>query len=149
RRDGARAPDGRVLPGRAAGAVGRDLRRVDPPLVPTVGQGSKTDYDLGGKRRMATRASRGVVRAAVLAATVLAGIASSADPARANELLDEIVGFNGQVFVLDTKVPAVVIGAIHDGDTSVKGFGERAGDGSPPPDGDTILRIGSITKAFT
>jgi D-alanyl-D-alanine-carboxypeptidase/D-alanyl-D-alanine-endopeptidase len=31
----------------------------------------------------------------------------------------------------------------------VAGFGERAGPGSPAPDGDTIMRIGSITKAFT
>jgi CubicO group peptidase (beta-lactamase class C family) len=28
-------------------------------------------------------------------------------------------------------------------------FGERAGQSSPAPDGDTILRLGSITKAFT
>ena len=53
------------------------------------------------------------------------------------------------MFILDTKVPAVVIGAIRDGQTSVRGFGERAGQGSPAPDGDTILRLGSITKAFT
>jgi D-alanyl-D-alanine-carboxypeptidase/D-alanyl-D-alanine-endopeptidase len=46
-------------------------------------------------------------------------------------------------------VPAVVIGALRDGEISVRGFGERAGPGSPAPDGDTILRIGSVTKAFT
>ena len=53
------------------------------------------------------------------------------------------------MFILDTKVPAVVIGAIRDGQTSVRGFGERADQSSAAPEGDTILRLGSITKAFT
>jgi hypothetical protein len=59
--------------------------------------------------------------------------------ARADALLDEMVGFTGQIFFIDTKVPAVVIGAVRDGDTAVAGFGERAGPGSPAPDGDTIM----------
>jgi len=69
--------------------------------------------------------------------------------ARADALLDEVVDFTGQIFFIDTKVPAVVIGAVRDGDTAVAGFGERAGPGSPAPDGDTIMCFGSITKAFT
>jgi hypothetical protein len=68
--------------------------------------------------------------------------------ARADALLDEMVGFTGQIFFIDTKVPAVVIGAVRDGDTAVAGFGERAGPGSPAPDGDTIMRIGSITQGL-
>jgi D-alanyl-D-alanine-carboxypeptidase/D-alanyl-D-alanine-endopeptidase len=32
---------------------------------------------------------------------------------------------------------------------SIRGFGEQAGKGSKSPDGDTVVRIGSITKAFT
>lgn len=46
-------------------------------------------------------------------------------------------------------MPAVVIGPVRDGEISVSGFGERAGPGSQAPNGDTIMRIGSITKAFT
>src|SRR5262245_27923052 len=103
----------------------------------------------GGKRRMATRVLRTVLRVAAMAEFLAAGAASSAAPARAAALLDEIVGLTGQIFIIDTKVPAVVIGAIRDGETSVRGFGQRAGEGSPPPDGDTVLRLGSITKAFT
>jgi serine-type D-Ala-D-Ala carboxypeptidase/endopeptidase len=98
---------------------------------------------------MATRVLLTVLRVAAITAIVTAGVASSARPVRADALLDEIVGFTGQIFIIDTKVPAVVIAAIRDGETSVRGFGERAGEGSPPPDGDTILRLGSITKAFT
>lgn len=81
----------------------------------------------------------------LLAAACISGTAS----AKADPLLDEIVEFDGQIFFLSTKVPAAVIGVIKDGETSVHGFGERAGLGSPAPDGDTVLRIGSITKVFT
>ncbi len=89
------------------------------------------------------------IRTALAAAIFGVGFAASATAARADALLDEIVGFTGQVFILDTKVPAVVIGAVRDGEMSVAGFGERAGPGSPAPDGDTVMRLGSITKAFT
>ena len=58
---------------------------------------------------MATRELRTVLRVAAMAAIVMAGVASSGGPARADALLDEIVGFTGQVFIIDTKVPAVVI----------------------------------------
>jgi D-alanyl-D-alanine-carboxypeptidase/D-alanyl-D-alanine-endopeptidase len=98
---------------------------------------------------MATGVLRVVWRGGLIATIIAGGVASSVASARADALLDEIVNFTGQVFILDTKVPAVVVGAIRDGQTSVRGFGERAGQGSPAPDGDTILRLGSITKAFT
>jgi D-alanyl-D-alanine-carboxypeptidase/D-alanyl-D-alanine-endopeptidase len=97
---------------------------------------------------MAHHGSFRMLRIAV--ATAALGIGFAASPsARADALLDEMVGFTGQIFIIDTKVPAVVIGAVRDGQMAVAGFGERAGPGSPAPDGDTILRIGSITKAFT
>src|SRR5262249_3539071 len=41
-----------------------------------------------------------------------------------------------------------VVGARGEGETRVKVWGERAGEGSPPPDGDTVLRLGSITRPF-
>ncbi|MET0301341.1 MAG: D-alanyl-D-alanine-carboxypeptidase/endopeptidase AmpH, partial [Methyloceanibacter sp.] len=64
---------------------------------------------------------------------------------RADPFLDEMVGFEGEMFLAQHKVPALVIAVVRDGEVSVKGFGERAGPGSPPPDGDTLMRIGSIT----
>ncbi len=69
--------------------------------------------------------------------------------AHADPLLDEIVEFTGAVFYLEHKVPALVIGVVRNGEISVRGFGERAGEGSKAPDGDTLMRVGSITKAFT
>ncbi|MFZ2019789.1 MAG: serine hydrolase, partial [Methyloceanibacter sp.] len=93
-----------------------------------------------------TTPAKFVLKAAIALAVVSTLWSASA---RADALLDEMVEFTGQVFILDTKVPAVVIGALRDGEIAVRGFGERAGPGSPPPAGDTILRIGSITKVFT
>jgi D-alanyl-D-alanine-carboxypeptidase/D-alanyl-D-alanine-endopeptidase len=98
---------------------------------------------------MAQSQSFKVTRVAVVAALAFAGLAASAGVVRADALLDEMVEFTAQIFFIDTKVPAVVIGAVRDGEMSVSGFGERAGPGSPVPDGDTLLRIGSVTKAFT
>ncbi|ODS01348.1 beta-lactam-binding protein [Methyloceanibacter methanicus] len=69
-------------------------------------------------------------------------------PAQADPLLEETVEFTGTVLFLQTKVPGLVIGAVRNGETAVYGFGE-ATDSGEAPDGDTVMRIGSITKAFT
>jgi D-alanyl-D-alanine-carboxypeptidase/D-alanyl-D-alanine-endopeptidase len=63
--------------------------------------------------------------------------------------LDEAVGFTGQVLALGLKVPALVMGAVRNGETSIHGFGRRAEGAEAAPEGDTLFRIGSITKAFT
>ena len=63
--------------------------------------------------------------------------------------LDEAVGFTGQVLYLALKVPALIIGVVRNGESSIQGFGRRADGGDATPDGDTLFRIGSITKAFT
>ena len=63
-------------------------------------------------------------------------------------LLEEVVEFAGTVLFLEHKVPGLVIGAVRNGETAIYGIGE-ASDGGEAPDGDTVLRIGSITKAFT
>jgi serine-type D-Ala-D-Ala carboxypeptidase/endopeptidase len=70
--------------------------------------------------------------------------------ARADDkLLEEIVEFEGGVLFLQSRVPALVIGAVRDGKTAVFGFGEASDGSGKPPDRHTMLRIGSITKAFT
>lgn len=72
------------------------------------------------------------LRGAAIAGLTIAGFAwSSFGAAQADPLLDEMVEFTGQIFFIDTKVPAVVIGAVRNGEVSVRGFGERAGPGSP------------------
>ena len=84
----------------------------------------------------------GTIVALVLASFGLTGT-TLADP-----LLDETVAFTGQILFLEHKVPALVIGAVRNGEVSIQGFGERS-KGGAAPDGDTLMRIGSITKAFT
>ena len=71
-------------------------------------------------------------------------------PAQASPaLLDESVGFAGQMLFLALKVPALVIGVGRDGQTSIQGFGRRADKPDEAPAGDTLFRIGSVTKSLT
>lgn len=92
---------------------------------------------------------RRMVRYDIIVITVFACLfLTDTRPVEADALLDEIVEFTGEVFGAEHNVPALVIAVVHKGETSVRGFGERAGKDSKPPDGGTILRIGSITKAF-
>jgi D-alanyl-D-alanine-carboxypeptidase/D-alanyl-D-alanine-endopeptidase len=71
-------------------------------------------------------------------------------PARASQaLLDEAVGFAGQVQFLSLKVPAFVLGVVRNGQTSIQGFGRRADSANEAPGADTLFRIGSVTKSFT
>lgn len=66
-----------------------------------------------------------------------------------DRLLDEAVEFTGTVLFLETKVPALVIGVVRDGEVSIAGFGKVRPDEDRAPDGTTLIRVGSITKAFT
>jgi len=68
--------------------------------------------------------------------------------ALADAVLDETVEFTGTVLYLEHKVPGLVIGAVRNGETAVFGFG-KGSDGGETPDGNTVMRIGSVTKAFT
>jgi D-alanyl-D-alanine-carboxypeptidase/D-alanyl-D-alanine-endopeptidase len=71
-------------------------------------------------------------------------------PARASQaMLDESVGFTGQILFLRIKTPALVLGVVRGGQTSVQGFGSRGDNSNEAPGADTLFRIGSITKAFT
>jgi D-alanyl-D-alanine-carboxypeptidase/D-alanyl-D-alanine-endopeptidase len=84
--------------------------------------------------------------ALVMLSTASAWTATSA---RAEDkLLNEIIEFNGAMVFLNSHVPGMIIGAVRNGETAVFGFGQ-ASDSGKEPNGDTLLRIGSITKAFT
>ncbi|EKF20274.1 D-alanyl-D-alanine-carboxypeptidase/endopeptidase AmpH [Nitratireductor pacificus] len=83
-------------------------------------------------------------------AIVLAGVVGFAVPAgAADRLLEEAVAFSGSILFLETGVPGLVLGAIRDGETAVAGFGEIADGTGRAPDGDTLMRVGSVTKVFT
>jgi D-alanyl-D-alanine-carboxypeptidase/D-alanyl-D-alanine-endopeptidase len=80
-------------------------------------------------------------------ATVAVGLGS---PARAQDpLLEETIGFTGAVLYYSLGVPGLVIGAVRNGQTAVAGFGRISDDVDRAPDGDTLMRVGSVTKVFT
>jgi D-alanyl-D-alanine-carboxypeptidase/D-alanyl-D-alanine-endopeptidase len=65
-----------------------------------------------------------------------------------DKLRAESVDFTGTFIFLGAKVPSLVIGATRNGETVVRGFGEMSDGSGKAPDGDTLMRIGSITKVF-
>jgi serine-type D-Ala-D-Ala carboxypeptidase/endopeptidase len=69
--------------------------------------------------------------------------------ANPDKFLEETVGFTGNIFFLEYGVPGLVLGAIRNGETALAGFGETSEGSGKTPDGDTMMRIGSITKVFT
>lgn len=95
------------------------------------------------------RPMAGLLTVVVAAVTLVIGAISSETASAKDRLLDEAVEFTGAVLFLETKVPGLVIGVVRNGDTSVAGFGKARPGEDAPPDGTSLLRIGSITKAFT
>ena len=83
------------------------------------------------------------------AAAVLALVAWPLATEAKDRLLGETVELSGAVLFAETKVPALVLGVVRNGETSVFGFGKIGPADDRAPDGKSLLRIGSITKAFT
>jgi D-alanyl-D-alanine-carboxypeptidase/D-alanyl-D-alanine-endopeptidase len=83
----------------------------------------------------------------VILATIAAAAISSGAWAE-DKLLKESVDFNSAVIFLTAKVPGLIFGAVRNGETAFAGFGETADGSKREPDGDSLFRIGSISKAF-
>lgn len=62
-------------------------------------------------------------------------------------LLKDLVTFQGQIAFLQMRVPGMVLAVVRNGESIVVGYGERA-DHAGEPDGDTMIRVGSISKVF-
>lgn len=84
-----------------------------------------------------------------VAVTAAVFVAAPAPAFAEDRLLSEAVEFTGTVLFLESGVPGLVIGATRNGESAVSGFGETADGSGQAPDGDTLMRIGSVTKAFT
>lgn len=92
---------------------------------------------------------RGGSRAARLAAALAAALAALPAAARAEDpLLTEAVNFAGVFGYLSAGAPGFVLAAVRNGETAVAGFGRAAEGSDRAPDGDTLMRIGSVSKAF-
>ncbi|TCT37166.1 D-alanyl-D-alanine-carboxypeptidase/endopeptidase AmpH [Martelella mediterranea] len=81
---------------------------------------------------------------ATLCVSLFAAMPASADP-----FLDEVVDFQSTIFYFEAGVPGVVVAAVKGDDAFVTGMGETRKGNGVTPTGDSTLRIGSITKAFT
>lgn len=89
-----------------------------------------------------------MVQALQAALVSLAVCLSVMSPAGADDaLLKDMIRFQGQIAFMQMKVPGMVLAVVHNGESIVVGYGERA-DGAGEPDGDTVIRVGSISKAF-
>jgi serine-type D-Ala-D-Ala carboxypeptidase/endopeptidase len=90
-----------------------------------------------------------VRRIARCASLIAASLMLAPAPARAaSPLLDETVEFTGTFIFLGANVPGLVIAVVRNGESVVHGYGETAKGSGKEPDGDTLMRIGSITKVF-
>jgi len=96
-------------------------------------------------RRLIIRSATAAVWALAPAAVLAPAAAIAAD----EPLLETMVQQSGGTFMAATGVPALILAVVHDGKSVVAGFGERAGKGSPKPDGQTIFRTGSLYKTFS
>ena len=90
---------------------------------------------------------RSVVLSCALAIIVAGSF--SAITAAEGRLLQKTVEFTGEITFLEHKEPGLVIGAERKGERAIAGFGTTSTGSSAVPDGKTIFRIGSVTKAFT
>jgi D-alanyl-D-alanine-carboxypeptidase/D-alanyl-D-alanine-endopeptidase len=101
-------------------------------------------------RATCRRALEGAAIVGFALACIASSTAARAEDTRVEDkLLAETVDFAGTFIFLSAGAPGLVIGAIRDGETVVRGFGETAKGSGKEPDGDTLMRVGSITKAFT
>lgn len=84
----------------------------------------------------------------LICATAAVVLTATAPASADDPFLTEIVEFNGTVMYLEMGVPGLILGAVRNGEVAVAGFGRIRDDSDAEPDGDTPLRIGSITKVF-
>src|SRR4051794_9675463 len=83
------------------------------------------------------------------AATVMAFGAMLLHEAQADEgALRGAVSLPAAAMWLDYKAPGLILAVVRGSDAVVLGFGETAPGSGVAPDGRTIVRIGSIAKAF-
>ena len=79
---------------------------------------------------------------------ILAFLSGAAPRPAKKTLLDEAVGFAAGMLFATIKPPALILGVVRDGERSIHGFGQLAGEGSEAPGAGALFRIGSITKPF-
>lgn len=87
-------------------------------------------------------------RTMTVALTTVAAVTLPSAGHAEDKLLSEAVQFSGTILYLSTKVPGLIFGGVRNGETAFAGFGEIADGSGKAPDGDTMFRIASVSKAF-
>ncbi|WP_198014703.1 D-alanyl-D-alanine-carboxypeptidase/endopeptidase AmpH [Salipiger mucosus] len=63
-------------------------------------------------------------------------------------LIAETMSLNGAITYLEGDAPGLILGVVSGDTFTVQGFGETERGNGIEPDGDTVFRVGSITKVF-
>jgi serine-type D-Ala-D-Ala carboxypeptidase/endopeptidase len=85
---------------------------------------------------------------ACVATIVAAQFVSCGRATAKDKLLTEVVNFTGTITYLNTKVPGFLLVAVRNSEMAFAGFRKITDSGNKSPDGDTMFRIGSISKVF-
>jgi D-alanyl-D-alanine-carboxypeptidase/D-alanyl-D-alanine-endopeptidase len=83
-----------------------------------------------------------------LAASLVWALTLSHGAYAADKLLEHSIAFAGTLTFLGGKVPALVFVGVRQGHSTIAGFGEIADGSGRAPDGNTLMRIGSVSKVF-
>ena len=76
------------------------------------------------------------------------GKTAGQDASPVDPVLEEATGLAGYVMFRESGAPGLVLGVLHNGEGTVLGYGETAPDSKKTPDGRSLFRLNSITKAF-
>ena len=80
---------------------------------------------------------------------LLTALLAAPAPVRANgAMLEEAVGLSGLAMFMSSGATGMVLAVVRGDDDLVVGFGETAKGSGKEPDGKTLLRLGSISKAM-
>jgi D-alanyl-D-alanine-carboxypeptidase/D-alanyl-D-alanine-endopeptidase len=75
-------------------------------------------------------------------------VVASGRAAAEDKFLTEVVEFTGALTYLSTKAPGFILVGVRNGEIAVAGFGRISDQQEKTPDGETMFRIGSISKVF-
>jgi CubicO group peptidase (beta-lactamase class C family) len=107
---------------------------------------------IGSGTKATPTATNGAMFVPIQVADPLPAVAIFTDPDRRSKLAATFPALDSYLAgqQVGQGLPGLVFGVVIDGQLAYqKGFGARDSGGATPPDGDTVYRIGSVTKTFT
>src|SRR5690242_10244630 len=93
-------------------------------------------------------AMRSIFLSVILTIAALAPV-RAADPPAADPVLAEATDLAGAVMFVNSGAPGMVLAIVHGDHSLVRGYGETEKGNGRTPDGNSLLRLNSVTKVFT